>query len=55
METLKATNQNLISTLDEVVRIQEEGRRKRREAEAEITRLETELKEKMLQSMTAAR
>ncbi len=55
METLQATNQNLISTLDEVMRIQEEGRRKRREAEAEITRLETELKEKMIQSMTAAR
>ena len=53
METLKATNQSLISTLDEVVRIQEEGRRKRREAETEITRLETELKDKMLQSMAA--
>lgn len=49
METLKATNQSLISTLDEVMNIQEEGRRKRREAEAEIVRLESELKEKMLQ------
>lgn len=49
METLKATNQTLISTLDEVMQIQEEGRRKRREAEAEIARLETELKEKMLE------
>ena len=49
METLKATNQALISTLDEVMNIQEEGRRKRREAEAEIARLENELKDKMLQ------
>ena len=49
METLKATNQSLISTLDEVMNIQEEGRRKRREAEAEIARLENELKDKMLQ------
>ena len=49
METLKATNESLISTLDEVMNIQEEGRRKRREAEAEITRLEADLKNKMLQ------
>lgn len=49
IETLKVTNQSLISTLDEVMNIQEEGRRKRREAEAEITRLEEELKDKMLQ------
>lgn len=49
IETLKATNQSLISTLDEVMNIQEEGRRKRQEAEAEITRLEAELKDKMLQ------
>ena len=49
IETLKATNQSLISTLDEVMNIQEEGRRKRQEAEVEITRLEAELKDKMLQ------
>ncbi len=49
IETLKTTNQSLISTLDEVMNIQEEGRRKRQEAEAEITRLEAELKDKMLQ------
>lgn len=49
IETLKATNQSLISTLDEVMNIQEEGRRKRQEAEIEITRLEAELKDKMLQ------
>lgn len=49
METLKLTNESLISTLDEVMNIQEEGRRKRREAEAEIARLEADLKNKMLQ------
>ncbi|WP_195984100.1 toxic anion resistance protein [Clostridium sp. D33t1_170424_F3] len=49
IETLRATNESLISTLDEVVRIQEEGRQKRREAEAEIGRLEGELKQKLLQ------
>lgn len=48
METLKATNESLISTLDEVMQIQKEGRQKRQEAEAEIRRLETELKDKLL-------
>lgn len=49
METLKATNESLISTLDEVMQIQQEGRTKRREAEQEIQRLEGELKEKLLE------
>ena len=49
METLKATNESLITTLDEVMRIQKEGRQKRQEAEAEMQRLETELKQKLLQ------
>lgn len=53
METLKMTNETLISTLDEVMQIQREGREKRKEAEAEIRRLEEELKEKLL--MTAGR
>lgn len=48
METLKKTNESLISTLDEVVKIQAEGREKRREAEAELSRMEGELKEKLL-------
>ena len=48
METLKHTNETLISTLDEVVQIQDEGRRKRAEAEVELGRLETELKNKLL-------
>lgn len=49
METLKSTNESLISTLDEVMNIQEEGRRKRQEAEVEIRKMENELKEKLLQ------
>ena len=49
METLKATNESLISTFDEVMKIQQEGRQKRREAEAEMQRLEAELKQKLLQ------
>lgn len=49
METLRITNESLISTLDEVMRIQKEGKEKRREAEQEIHRLEGELKTKLLQ------
>ena len=49
METLKQTNQDLIDTLEEVRRIQSEGSQKRREAEAELGRIETELKNKLLE------
>ena len=49
IETLKATNEALISTLDEVVKIQDEGRQKRREAEVELGKIEEELKQKLLQ------
>lgn len=49
VETLKVTNESLISTLDEVMRIQTEGRQKRKEAEIEMQRLEGELKSKLLQ------
>ncbi len=49
IETLKQTNESLISTLDEVVRIQAEGRQKRREAEVELARIEGELKNRLLQ------
>ena len=48
IETLKVTNESLISTLDEVIRIQDEGRQKRREAEAELGRIENQLKQKLL-------
>ena len=49
IETLKMTNESLISTLDEVMHIQQEARQKRREAEQEMMRLEGELKQKLLQ------
>ena len=48
METLRVTNQSLITTLDEVVKIQEEGKARRRAAEQELGRLENELKQKLL-------
>ena len=48
IETLKATNESLISTLDEVMKIQQEGREKRREAEGKLVELEDELKQKLL-------
>ena len=49
VETLRHTNETLINTLDEVVRIQAEGRQKRAEAEVELKRMEDELKNKMLE------
>ena len=49
IETLKHTNETLISTLDEVMQIQREGRQKRAEAEQEMRRIEMELKTKLLQ------
>lgn len=48
METMKYTNRQLIETLDEVVKIQDEGRAKRREAESELGQIEAELKAKLL-------
>jgi len=48
IETLTATNQTLISTLDEVMKIQEDGRAKRRSAEAELGRIEDEMRQKLL-------
>ena len=49
IKTLQHTNEQLISTLDEVMKIQQEGREKRRAAEAEIGRLEGDLKAKLLE------
>lgn len=49
IETLKQTNESLISTLDEVVKIQAEGRQKRQEAEVELRRIEGDLKNRLLQ------
>ena len=49
IETLQHTNNQLISTLDEVMKIQTEGAQKRKEAEAELGRIEGELKQKLLE------
>ncbi len=49
IETLQLTNRNLIDSLDEVVRIQTEGRQRRAEAEVELARIEGELKDKLLE------
>lgn len=49
IETLRITNESLISTLDEVMRIQTEGHQKRKEAELELNRIESELKTKLLE------
>ncbi len=49
METLIATNQALISTFDEVMKIQQEGRVKRQEAEVQMQLMENELKQKLLE------
>lgn len=48
IETLKSTNQTLISTLDEVMKIQDEGREKRRSAEVELQNIEKEMRTKLL-------
>ena len=49
METLRQTHENLISTLDEVLRIQSEGREKRHQAELELAQIEGQLKNKLLE------
>lgn len=49
LETLKQTNAELIQTLDDVMRIQKEGRARRQAAEAEMIRMENSLKEKLLE------
>ncbi|MEG0779086.1 MAG: toxic anion resistance protein [Oscillospiraceae bacterium] len=52
IETLQHTNEQLISTLDEVLHIQQEGAEKRRAAEVELGRIEGELKQKLMQLHT---
>lgn len=49
IETLRISNESLITTFDEVLKIQADGREKRKEAELELQRLENDLKEKMLE------
>ena len=55
METLQETNAKLITTLDEIAAIQEEGRTKRKEAEAELSRMEENLKKKLFEVSSAAK
>ena len=50
LETLKTVNSQLISTIQETIKIQKEGREKRQAAEAELLRLEDELKAELLQA-----
>ena len=52
LETLRHTNQQLVESLDEVMRIQNEGAQKRRQAEQELTAIEGELKKKLLELRT---
>lgn len=49
IETLKETNQKLIETIDEVMNIQKDGREKRKAAEVELMKIETDLKDKLLE------
>ena len=49
IETLQKTNADLIQTLDDVMRIQKEGREKRQAAELEMRKMEDELKKKLLE------
>ena len=49
IETLKKTNADIIETLDSVIKIHEEGRTKRQQAEVELQEIEKELKKKMLE------
>ena len=49
IETLEHTNELLLSTIDEVVQIQEEGRQKRETAEAALMKMENELKQKLME------
>lgn len=49
VETLKLTQQNLVDTIQETLRIQSEGRQKRQQGEVELSKMEDEIKQKLLQ------
>ena len=55
IETLQHTNEQLITTLDEVLQIQTEGRQKRAAAEAELRKIEGQLKQKLLETRDTSR
>ena len=50
IETLKHTNETLISAMDEIINVQKEGKQKRQEAEGELSQIEDELKKKLLEA-----
>ena len=50
IETLKHTNESLISAMDEILTIQKDGRQKRQEAEGELSQIEDELRKKLLEA-----
>lgn len=54
IETLKTTNQTLMTTLDEVMKIQEEGRARRQSAEEDLQKIENEMREKLLEMSKAS-
>lgn len=49
VETLQKVNENLLATIDETIKIQKEGRQKRQAAEQELLKIETQLKEKLVE------
>lgn len=55
LDTLKKVNADLISTIEETIKLQQEGRIRRKEAEKEIIKIETELKQKLLEMKNKAR
>ena len=52
IETLQHTNNELIATLDDLMKIQEEGRQKRQAAEVELVNIENQLKQKLMETTT---
>ena len=54
IQTLQHTNEQLISTLDEVMKIQEEGRARRQSAEEDLQRIENEMRDKLLEMSRAS-
>lgn len=54
IETLQATNEQLISTLDEVLKIQTEGRQRRKEAEVQLKKIEEDMKKKLIEMRLSA-
>ena len=49
IETLRQTNGILIDTMNEILKIQQEGREQRRQAQAQLAQMEQQMKEKLLE------